>query len=46
MAASGELAGLTVPQLKECLEALGLKKGGRKGDLIERIEAYFAENPG
>ncbi len=45
MAAAGELDRLTIPQLKVCLEAHGLAKGGKKADLVNRLQTYFAENP-
>ena len=38
IAAKGKLASFTVPQLKEMLKTLGLKTGGKKNELVDRIE--------
>ena len=36
-ATEGDLASLTIPQLKEKLKAVGLKVGGNKAELVERL---------
>ena len=41
LARAGNLSSLTVPSLKVYLEHYGLKKSGRKKELIDRIEAHF-----
>lgn len=41
---SGKITGLKVAQLKEIAESKGLGSGGRKADLIERIEQWVEEN--
>ncbi|KAL0237229.1 hypothetical protein PCE1_000626 [Barthelona sp. PCE] len=39
---NGTLKQLKVPQLKEFLAAKGIARSGRKADLMERVEEYFA----
>lgn len=41
---SGKIASFKVAQLKEIAESKGLGSGGRKADIIERIEQWVEEN--
>ena len=41
LAKAGALKKFTVPELKAALRSLGLTVGGKKADLIERIEEHF-----
>lgn len=40
LAAEGGLARLTIPQLKDVCAAHGLKKTGKKDELVERITQH------
>ena len=32
---------MTIPQLKSWLQAKGMPVGGKKADLVERVQVYF-----
>ena len=34
---------MTVPQLKSWLQAKNMSVGGKKADLLERVEEYFEQ---
>lgn len=36
-----QLGGYTIPQLKECLSGLGLRVGGKKQELVDRIKEHY-----
>ena len=40
--AAGKLADLTIPELKLALKARKKQVGGKKGDLVDRLQAALA----
>lgn len=42
-AANNMLDSMTIPQLKEYCDAHNLKKGGKKGDLVDRVYEHIKQ---